>query len=194
MKTIDQVFAFAKEKYELVLQKVYQQNKMLNTYMMTLNTFDNKFETLLELLEQKGHFAYNEFESLFDHNTGWRKLEASEDVVSGNVVWVDYKMTSDEVKEKVPEGFIGEKDMPIRVGAKAVLFEDALLNRHVGETFEFEHDDQGKLYKFEITITKAKAKLAGGGKFNADAGTDGEDTDGDIGHPVGNASEHQDHI
>lgn len=180
MKTIDQVFAFAKEKYELVLQKVYQQNKMLNTYMMTLNTFDNKFETLLELLEQKSVLNYEEFEALFDHNTGWRKVTASEDLVSGNVAWVDYKMTSDEVKEKIPEGFIGEKDMPIRIGAKAVIFEDALINRRVGDTFDYEFEDQDKkTYKFEIKVTKAKAKT-GAGKYGTEDGFElgGESTDG----------------
>lgn len=176
MKTIDQVFAFAKEKYELVLQKVYQQNKMLNTYMMTLNTFDNKFETLIELLEKKGTLVYTEFEDLFDHNTGWRKVSPTEDITSGHVVWVDYKMTSDEVKEKVPEGWIGEKDMPIRIGAKAVIFEDALLNRRVDETFEYEHEDKDKTYTFEIKITKAKAKV-GVSKYGTD--------ESDIGNGIG---------
>jgi hypothetical protein len=183
MKTTDHVFAFAKEKYELVLQKVYQQNKMLNTYMMTLNTFDNKFETLLELLERKGIITYSEFEELFDSNTGWRKMSADEDVVAGNVVWVDYKMTNEEVREKVPEGYIGEKDMPIRMGAKAILFEDALYNHKVGDTLQFEYEDQNekKTYHFEITITKAKAKI-GEGKYGNneqyDDGANGEIVNG----------------
>lgn len=180
MKTVDQVWAFAKEKYELVLQKVYAHNKMLNTYMMTLNTFDNKFETLLELLEQKQVLKYSEFEELFDHNTGWRKMGSNEDIVAGNVAWVDYKMTSEEVKEKIPEGYIQEKDMPVRVGAKAIIFEDSLINRKVGETFTYEQVDQdGKTYSFEIKITKAKAKI-GEGKYGAGTdGADGEDSDGD---------------
>lgn len=178
MKTVDQVWAFAKEKYELVLQKVYAHNKMLNTYMMTLNTFDNKFETLLELLEQKQFINYSEFEELFDHNTGWRKVAPNEDIVAGNVAWVDYKMTSEEVKEKIPEGYIQEKDMPVRVGAKAIIFEDALINRKVGEIFTYDQVDQeGKTYSFEIKITKAKSKI-GESKYGAN-GANREDADGD---------------
>lgn len=187
--TADQVMAFAKEKYTLILEKVLQHNKILDNYLKTLHTFDVKLTTLIQLLEQKGVATEAEFEQLHDHNTGWRQKDATESVVVGDVVWVDYSLTSDEIKEKVPAGVVEEKGMPIRIGAKAIIFEDQIIGKKLGEKFYYTHidtQDNNKKLEFLIAVTKVKTALEGA--FN------GANTEARNGSDVDVASETEGHV
>ena len=162
-----------------LLKRVYQQNKAIKSFITVMNQFDTKVQSLLDVLVSKDLLTEREFEDEFDNQSGWRRREAGELIVDGDVCWVDYKVTM----EGSPDTQMVE-NVPVKVGAGALSFEKDIVGKTVGSKFPHSLEQEGHKWVLNIEVKKVKYKLGGKNGTEekradgAPVGADGETSDG----------------
>ena len=172
--------------------KINKNDRLVNGMMGLIKDYETQISTLKTMLFEKGVIQPQEFEAQVDTRRGLRIKADSELVEAGDVVWVDYHASIENDKTKKIEIVGFENGMPVRVGSKAVAFEDALIGRRLTESFEHietiadEGALKGKQVKFTITVRKIKTKLKVEAVEDGQTGTTGDrrpDNDSETAQP-----------
>jgi hypothetical protein len=141
-----------KDFTETTSNKVMTQHRMLQAMNTLLQNFDSRFDIFKKYAEKNNWFTPGEFEEEMDSMAGMMRKADTEKVEIGDVVWVNYTA-------KNPKSEVTEKDFPLRIGSKTIVFEDSLPGKAIGETFTCTHDVDKNPVEFKITIIKAKRKI-----------------------------------
>ena len=142
--------------------KAKASHDLIQKVVMYSHGVDDKMNVLVEMLEEKGVLERGALESLLDTRRGLRTKEATELIEAGDVAWVTYKaLIPGEPKP------IGEVNLPVRVGAGAIVFDKELIGKNPHQTISYsdEFKDKGhpqwlgKRVDFTINIGQVKTKI-----------------------------------
>jgi len=143
----------------------YRMAKSLIAYMRDVDT---KIYAVRNVFQSKYMDDVNiEVDVEWDRLRGLREKTDQEPIAVGDIVWVDYEaiIVDGPMKDQKFE----ESNLPVRIGSKALAFEEMLEKRFVGTTFteeksfpKEEYKDwqyAGNRIKFQIVIRKVKTSV-----------------------------------
>jgi hypothetical protein len=150
-----------KKEIEKLKAKTDSQHRLLQSIHVLMKNYLAKQEAISDALIGAGVISEQDLNAKIDANLGLRELFGDDEIKIGDVVWVKYTATVSGSDRKFEDG-----NLPVRVGANAVVFEPALVGKKVGmkgvhftatlKSGEFAGQDM----IFDIEILKAKTKLA----------------------------------
>lgn len=148
-----------KEIFELVKQnteKLLREHRLQQSIMTLLKNYDARIEALknicLEASILKDDAAW---EAKIDKVLELRIKTDEEKIEDADVVWVDYEAQQDGKSE-----IIKEVNFPVRVGSKAVMFEEALVGQPVNaQGVKYSGKHEGVDVVFTLNVQKVKTKI-----------------------------------
>ena len=120
--------------------------------LVLLKNYDARLTATQDIIKDKELETDIGYEDRIDKILGLRRKGDTEEIAVGDVVWCDYT-----AKEEGEDQEFTERNFPVRVGSKAMIFEDELIGKPVtskGLIFKGEWD--GKNIEFTIDVTKVK--------------------------------------
>lgn len=150
-----------KKEIEKLRNKVDSQHRLLQSIHVLMKNYLAKQEAMSDAMIEAGVITEEGLLAKIDANLGLRALSGDDEIKIGDVAWVKYSATVEDHGRKFEDD-----NLPVRVGANAVIFEPALVGKKVGQKdIEFSAtlksgEFAGKKMSFSIEILKAKTKLA----------------------------------
>jgi len=141
-----------------VSERVDQYKAELPALAMVVADLTVQLEAHRQFLLKLG-IPETEYEKEIDNGRGIRLMSPTEVLAKDDMAWVSYKA---EVEGTVLHQ---QDNIPLRIGAEAAIFEDALIGKGIGDTVHHEAkylgegDAKGKMIIFDVQILKAKTKL-----------------------------------
>jgi len=151
-----------KKRVKDLERKVDQTEKLAKIVVTYSKEVNLQVDAVVKLLSEKKVLTKEEHQKAFDSIRGLRVRGGLEKIEVGDTVWVSFVTTLPDKSE------IKEDNFPIRVGANAVAFEDALIGKLPNSNFTthvafpkdyFTKDVAGHTLVFKVEIGKVKTKI-----------------------------------
>jgi FKBP-type peptidyl-prolyl cis-trans isomerase 2 len=174
--------------------KVDAQERLIRGSMLVMQDYDHQLNAMKDLLFEGKTIDETTYNVQADKRRGLRLIDKGEKIAAGDIAWVRYTATA--VIEGAVQTIAEDNELPVRVGSGAVNFEQALVNKTIGDevqsttTVQDEGPLKGQDITFNITVLKAKTKIKeettdAGATTDGERATDGHDSVGaDNGTPI----------
>lgn len=152
-------------------KKMMDQHRTLQSILVLLKNYDARVTTLQDLVIENGWVDDRGWEDRIDKILGLRRKGDTEKISVGDVVWVDYTAHEDGEDQEYTE-----RNFPVRVGSKAMIFEDALIGKDVtakGIEYSGEWDEKKIIFKIDVMKVKRNKKEKEAMDGLATSGTEG---------------------
>ena len=136
-----------------IREKVEAQTRLIKAFANYLQTLDEKLDSAIDLCIDKGMFTREEMETVWDKKRGLKIKDTA--IEKGDIAWVTFETVMDnETKD------ITEKEIPVRVGANRIAFEEDLIGKMPHTRFSCTKifKENGKKILFKISIGKVKTE------------------------------------